>query len=141
MSARRWARRLHDDRGTVSMFFVIMAPAFLALLGLVIDYGAQIRALQRADNIAAEAARAAGQGINAGQAIAGGEKVLDRGAARTSAQRYLAALDDATGTVEVLDDDRVRVNVTVRFDPVLIDLFGGRAGRASGEATATLIAQ
>ncbi|GLW34484.1 TadE/TadG family type IV pilus assembly protein [Actinoplanes regularis] len=138
----RWMRRFHtDDRGGITIFYAILTPAFLALLGLVVDYGGQIRALQRADNIAAEAGRAAGQGINAGQAIAGGEKVLDRTAARTAAQQYLNALPDATGTVQVIDDVHLRVNVTVHFNPILIDLFGGSAGTAHGQATVTLVAQ
>ena len=120
----RWMRRLHtDDRGGITIFYAVLIPSFLALLGLVLDYGGQIRALQRADNIAAEAARAAGQGINAGQAIAGGKKVIDRAAASTAAQQYLNALPDATGTVQVIDDVHLRVNVTVRFNPVLIDLY------------------
>ena len=141
-TSRRWLRRLHrDDRGTVSMFFAILAPAYLAVFGLVLDYGGQIRALQRADNIAAEAARAAGQGINAGQAIAGGDKVIDQAAAVTAAQSYLAALPGVSGSVDVVDDEHLNVTVTVSFDPVLIDLFGGKAGTAHGQATATLIAQ
>lgn len=139
---RRWLRRLHrDDSGTVSMFFAILAPAYLAVFGLVVDYGGQIRALQRADNIAAEAARAAGQGINAGQAIAGGDKVIDQAAAVTAAQAYLGSLPGVSGNVDVVDGEHLKVTVTVSFDPVLIDLFGGTAGTAHGDATATLIAQ
>lgn len=139
---RRLRRRLGDDRGRVTVFFAILAPAFLAMIGLVVDGGAQIRALQRAHNIAAEAARAAGQAINGGQAISGGEKVIDPAAARSAAQQYLSSLSGVTGTVTTLDDQHLRVTVIVRYDPLLLDLFGGpRAGTARGQATATLVAQ
>jgi hypothetical protein len=141
MSIPDWTRRLRDDRGSISIFFTIMAPAFLAILGLVVDYGAQIRALQRADNIAAETARAAGQGINTGQAVAGGAKIIDPDAARTAAQQYLSALPDTSGSVDIVDATHLRVTVTVHFHPILIGLFGGQAGTAHGQATAILIAQ
>ncbi len=134
--------RLRDDRGRVAIFFAILAPAFLAMIGLVVDGGGKIRALQRADNIAAEAARAAGQAINAGQAISGGEKVIDPGAASTAAQQYINALDGVTGTVTTIDGTHLRVTVTVRWNATLLSLFGGPgAGTARGQATATLVAQ
>lgn len=135
-------RRLHDDHGRVAIFFAILAPAFLAMIGLVVDGGGKIRALQRADNIAAEAARAAGQAINAGQAISGGAKVIDPGAAASAAQQYLNALDGVTGSVTTIDGTHLRVNVAVQWNPMLLDLFGGtRAASVRGQATATLVAQ
>jgi Flp pilus assembly protein TadG len=135
-------RRPRDDHGRIAVFFAILAPAFLAMIGLVVDGGGKIRALQRADNIAAEAARAAGQAINAGQAISGGAKVIDPAAAATAAQQYINALDGVTGSVTTIDRTHLRVSIAVQWNPMLLDLFGG-AGAATvrGQATATLVAQ
>ncbi|MDP9241277.1 MAG: pilus assembly protein TadG-related protein, partial [Actinomycetota bacterium] len=62
--------RLHD-RGSVSVFFVVAAIAMLTMLGLVVDGGGKIRAIQRADAAAAEAARQGGQAIVAAPAVQG----------------------------------------------------------------------
>lgn len=141
MSQQRRSR-LREDHGRVTVWFAVLAPAFLALLGLVVDGGAKVRALQRADNIAAEAARAGGQAINAGQAIDGGAKELDSDLAVAAVYAYLNALDGVTGSVTIDSAQKLTVTVTVTYDPILLDLFAGGGGAAvSGTATATLIAQ
>ncbi|MEU8045712.1 TadE/TadG family type IV pilus assembly protein [Micromonospora echinofusca] len=135
-------RRLGNDDGRVTIWFAVLAPAFLALIGLVVDGGAKVRAYQRADNIAAEAARAGGQAIKAGQAIDGGTKEIDPSVAATAVQAYLDDLDGVTGTVTVDGAQQLTVTVTVPYNPILLDLFGGGVGTtATGRATATLIAQ
>ena len=102
------------------------------LIGLTVDGGGKIRALQRADNIANEAARAAGQAINAGLAISGGAKVIDPAAARSAAQHYINALDGVTGSVTTIDGTHLRVTVTVRWDAVLLPLFAAPAPAQHG---------
>ncbi|MCL7455971.1 pilus assembly protein [Micromonospora sp. MSM11] len=136
------SRRLGDDDGRVTIWFAVLTPALLALIGLVVDGGAKVRAYQRADNIAAEAARAGGQAIKAGQAIDGGTKEIDPSVAATAVQAYLDDLDGVTGTVTVDGAQQLTVTVTVTYNPILLDLFGGGVGTtATGRATATLIAQ
>ncbi|MEU8314998.1 TadE/TadG family type IV pilus assembly protein [Micromonospora sp. NPDC049033] len=140
MTARK--HRLGADDGRVTIWFAVLTPAFLALIGLVVDGGAKVRAYQRADNIAAEAARAGGQAIKAGQAIDGGTKEIDASRAANAVQAYLGDLDGVTGSVTVDGTQQLTVTVTVTYNPILLDLFGGGAGTtATGRATATLIAQ
>ncbi|BBH67113.1 membrane protein [Actinoplanes sp. OR16] len=128
------------DDGRIAIFFAILAPAYLAMIGLVVDGGGKIRALQRADNIAAEAARAAGQAINAGQAIEGGEKVVDLRAARGAAAAYLGRLDGVTGSVTSTGDPRsLIVNVQVAWNPVFLGAFGVSGATVTGQATANLV--
>ncbi|GIJ12240.1 hypothetical protein Van01_54540 [Micromonospora andamanensis] len=135
--------RLHDDHGRVTVYFAILAPAFLAMLGLVVDGGAKVRALQRADNIASETARTAGQAINAGQAITGGSKEVDPALAAEAAQAYLAGLDGVTGSVTVAPDrQNLTATVSLTWDPLLLDLFGALGSTTvTGTATVTLVAQ
>ena len=64
--------------------------ALLAMAGLVVDGGGKVRAAQRADRIAAEAGRAAGQQIELAAAVAGERPRVDVGAAVAAAQRYIA---------------------------------------------------
>lgn len=133
-------KRLRDDRGKVTIFVAIMAPAWIAMLGLVIVGGGRVRAHQRADNIAAEAARTAGQAIDPDEAIRGRAKVIDPALARIAAQSYLDAVD-ATGTVTVNPaGTEVTVTATITYtNPSGLEFLGGATWLATGEATATLL--
>ncbi|GHJ49416.1 hypothetical protein Cs7R123_67580 [Catellatospora sp. TT07R-123] len=134
---RRWYRR---DDGKVTVFFTIIATAWIVTIGLVVVGSGRTRALQRADNIAAEAARAAGQAIDPEDAIQGKPKVVDATLAAAAAQAYLRTVG-ATGSVTVAPDrQHLTVRATVSYDnPVGLDFFGGATWTATGEATATLL--
>ena len=64
----------------------------IMLVGLAVDLGGQVHAQQRAHDVAAQAARAGGQQVQAAPAIAGRATLsVDVAAARSAAQDYLAA--------------------------------------------------
>ena len=86
-AAHRWrpAARRDDDGGWVSLLVLVLVVAVLAMIGLSVDGGGKVRAQERADNLAAEAARAAGQALQGPQAIQGGPKVIDPQTAVTAA--------------------------------------------------------
>jgi len=127
------------DAGSVAVFFSIIAAGWVAMLMLVIVGGGRVRAYQRADNIAAEAARTAGQAIELGPAVEGGPKRIDSDRARQAAQAYFAAVG-ATGTVTIDDDRTLRVTATIGYDnPSGIPYLGGGTWYATGSATAVLL--
>ena len=140
MSALARLRRLAQrDEGRIAVFFAILAPALIALLGLVVDGGGKVRALQRADNIATEAARAAGQEINAPQAILGYRKEVDPDRAIAAAQAYIAATG-ATGTVVINADlQHITVRVQIVYDTVVLGSFGVDSWTVTATVTATLV--
>ncbi|GGK31479.1 membrane protein [Pilimelia terevasa] len=128
-----------DDRGAVSVLVAILAPALLLLVGLVVDAGGMVRALQRAENVAAQAARTAGQAIDLPAAIGGGIKRIDPAAATQAASAYLSRAG-ATGTVAVADDlQSVTVTATITYRPTLLAAFGYRTRTLTGQSTARLI--
>lgn len=55
--------RGRNDRGSTTLWFVIIAFVLVVMTGLVVDGGGKIQARQRANFVAEEAARAAGQEI------------------------------------------------------------------------------
>ena len=55
------------DAGRVSLFLAVSMLGILAIIGMSFDGAGQLRALQRADNLAAEAARAGGQADRPGR--------------------------------------------------------------------------
>jgi len=71
--SRRWTRRCRASpttiTGTHTLFLVISVVGLLRVVGLVVDGGVKIRAVQRADTLAAEARRAGGQAIRVPLAI------------------------------------------------------------------------
>jgi hypothetical protein len=117
----------------------------LAIIGLAFDGAGQLRSKQRADNLAAEAARTGGQSIDRAQAIEGGPKEIDEAAAQAAVGGYLAAAGVTDYSVEfpVVDGEKhVRVRVTVTYDRYMLGFFGfGNTVTVSGEATARALTE
>jgi len=94
------------DRGSVSLWVAVMAAAVLLTLVLIVDGGAKIRAGNRADIAAAEAARAA--------VIAAGPRPAGTSAAAHLAvgavKAYLAKAG-VQGSAVILGPGRVQVRV------------------------------
>ena len=129
-----------DDEGRIALLVIVLTVAVLAMIGLSVDGGGKVRALERADNLASEAARAAGQAIYAPQAIEGGDKVVDPAAAVAAAQNYLTDAG-VTGTVTVATDRKhVTVTVTITYNTVFLGLIGIDTLTATRQATAVLVA-
>lgn len=129
-----------SERGSVTVFFAAAVLALLLMAGLVVDGGGKVRAVQRADRLAAEAGRAGGQQIDVAAAIAGRRPRVDAAAAVTAARRYLDRTG-AHGEVVVAADRRsitVRVTTTVRT--VFLGLVGVTELSATGNARVVLVA-
>ena len=127
------------ERGSVTIFIAIAVVGLMAMLGLAVDGGAKVRAAQRADRLAAEAARAAGQAVDATAALGGRAIRVDRAAARSAAQRYLAEAG-AKGSADISADGR---GITVRTEATVPTVFLGLVGvsefTVSGRAEARLV--
>ena len=136
MTGRRAA-----ENGRVSLFLAVAMTGVLAIISLAYDGAGQLRTLQRADNLAAEAAPAGGQMIDRARAIEGGPKRIDQVAARAAVAAYL----DAAGGVRDHEVDfpvvgaetQIRVRVQITYSRDLLGLFGVQnTAIVSGEATA-----
>ena len=128
------------EHGRVSIFLAVTMVGVLAIIGLSFDAAGQLRTLQRAQNLAAEAARAGGQAIDRATAIEGGPTRINRPQARRAVADYLAAAGAAGHTVSfpvVNGETRIRVRVTVTYRRTMLGLFGfDETVTVSGEATA-----
>jgi hypothetical protein len=122
----------------VSVFLAIALAGVLILIGMVDDGGGRLRAMQRADNVAAEAARAGGQAINGPTAIQGGAKVLDAVQAKRAAQAYLASAG-VPGTVNLVGDTKVQVEVQITEQTRMLSLIGISSYQVTGRATAVIV--
>jgi hypothetical protein len=128
------------DRGAATITTAIMAGAWVVMLAFVVVGGGRIRALQRADNIAAEAARAAGSAIDPALAVPGDDQVVLLAEAQAEADAYMRKVG-ATGTVKFDPDNKnLSIVVTITYEnPTRMAFFGGARWEATGEARVTLL--
>lgn len=135
---RRRLTGTDPESGSVTVFVAITVLGFLVLCGLVADGGAKLRAVQHADRVATEAARAAGQAANK-SALAAGHAHIDRHAAIAAATTHLGAAG-ATGSATVSADGRaVDVTVTTTAPTVFLGLVGVPTFTVTGHGRAILV--
>ncbi|MDG4760931.1 MULTISPECIES: hypothetical protein [unclassified Micromonospora] len=115
----------------------------LAIVGLSFDGAGQLRTLQRANNLAAEAARAGGQAIDLATAIEGGPKRIDEPQAVVAVGNYLTSAGTTGHTVsfpQVGGETLIRVTVTITYQRSMLGLIGFPGTvTVTGEATARAI--
>src|SRR5690348_12122181 len=128
-----------DDTGGVTVFVAVCVIALIGIIGLAVDGGSKMRATERADYIAGEAARAGGQAIDPTDAITGKAIVVDPQAASAATQAYLRSAG-ATGTVSVSGDGKtLTVTVTTTYDTKFLSVVGIGSLSVTGHAKATLL--
>jgi hypothetical protein len=119
------------DRGSVTVLAAVLILALVAALALVVDGAGKLRALNRADAIAAEAGRAALSAVD----TRGPAPRLDTPAALHAAHAYLTRVGHP-GSVTRTGQQTITVTVTLT-EPAAIPLFGA-SYTVTGHATAEL---
>lgn len=139
---RLMRRRLRGrERGqAVSIMVLGFIGALLMVAGLVVDGGQKAAAMNRAETLAAGAARA-GANAGAGSTLGSGSGspvAADR--ARAAAKSYLAAASggNLTGSVRV-KGNQVGVHVVIRVNTIFLSLIHIDTLRATGDATARVV--
>ncbi|MBM0279416.1 pilus assembly protein TadG-related protein [Micromonospora tarensis] len=131
------------EHGRVSIFLAVTMIGVLAIVGLSFDGAGQLRTLQRADNLAAEAARAGGQAIDRATAIEGGPKQIHQPSAIAAVNNYLAAAGTSGHTVSfpvIGGETLIRVRVTITYQRSMLGPFvKQKTVTVTGEATARAI--
>ncbi|ROR37488.1 TadE/TadG family type IV pilus assembly protein [Kitasatospora cineracea] len=129
------------DRGSISVMVAITAVSLVAVVGLVLDFGGQLRAVERTDALAQEAARVAGQQLDIARLRAGDGYQVDAEQARSAARAYLAG-QGVSGDVsfpEYPDLSEVSVTVTSTYPTALLGLVGITSLSVQGHGKATLL--
>ncbi|MGX1266960.1 TadE/TadG family type IV pilus assembly protein [Streptomyces phaeoluteigriseus] len=137
---QRWrSQGRRDDHGGVTVFVAVCVLALIGIIGVAVDGGSKMRATERADYIAGEAARAGGQAIDPADAISGTAIVVDPQNAQAAAQAYLRSAG-ATGTVSVSGDGKtLTVHITGAYDTKFLSVVGIGSLSVSGHGKATLL--
>ncbi|MEI2713899.1 MAG: pilus assembly protein TadG-related protein [Nocardioides sp.] len=127
-----------DERGSVSIWLALSSFVMVFLVGLAVDLGGQVQAQQRGHDLAAQAARAGGEEIQAGPAIEGRSLAIDAANARVAAEHYLQAAG-ANGTVQVTGGTTLTVTVHDQYDTKFLGLMGINRLSTTSTATAHLV--
>ena len=129
----------HDnERGSISIWVVTATIVMMTLVGLAVDLGGQVHAQQRAHDVAAQAALAGGQQVEAAPAVEGRYVALDTAAARRAAEQYLVAAG-VEGTVTITGGTTLVVRVTDTYEPTFLSMVGIGNLTVTGDASARLI--
>jgi hypothetical protein len=123
--------------GTVSAPMAIVVLAVAIAIGLTVDGVRAAQGVAQADAVAEEAARAGGQAYDPA-ALVQGRAVVDPAAAIAAARAYLDATG-ATGTVQIIGPDRIRVDTVLTRPTVLLGLLGRPEITSTGSAEAVLL--
>ena len=106
--------RQHPERGSVSVYVVIIAASLMLMAGLCVEGGRVLNARSTMADQAEQAARVGVQQLSMEKLRGSGVAATDPSAASSAARRYLARTGDAqTSTVKASSD---RVSVTVERD-------------------------
>lgn len=129
--------RLKQDQGSVSIWVVTCAFVMIMLVGIAVDLGGKVYAQQNAQDVARQAARTAGQEIQAPGAVRGEEVAADPRAGQQAAQRYLDATD-LSGTATVVDSETMHITTSDTYETKFLGIIGINSIDVRGEADARI---
>lgn len=122
------------ERGSVAVWMVTTALTMILLVGLAVDLSGQVHAKQRAQDIAAEAARSGGQQLQGAAAIRGVGAVVDPAAAVRAANTYIAGAPGVTGRGTIASGGRVVTDTQMTYSTIFLGLIGIRSLTVTGHA-------
>lgn len=132
-------RRRHDQRGSVlTTGTVLLVTVFTLILGIAVDLSGQVQTKRQAHEVAAQAARIAGQHLDADRFLDSGGRIrLSTASGRTAALSYITATG-MTGAVAINGTD-VTVIVTAQYTPVILPIVGVTTLPVTETATARAV--
>ena len=138
MPTHHCTREPHRERGSVTVWLALAAAAMILCVGIAVDLGGQVNAQQQARDVAAQAARIAGEQVNAAPAIRGQTPQVDPVAAKAAADAYLRQAG-VSGTVTVQGGTTLVVTVTDSYQPIFLSPLGIGPLQVTGTSTARLV--
>ena len=129
--------RQRDERGSVTVWGVLIALILTLVIGITVDLTGQVNAQQRAHDLAQQAGRTAANQVQASQIMRGQSPQIDTAAARTAAAAYLDAAG-VEGSVSITGPTTLSVHVTIVYQPKFLGTAGIGPKTVSGDAAILL---
>ncbi|GAA1167615.1 hypothetical protein F4556_001148 [Kitasatospora gansuensis] len=128
------------DGGSIGVFVAICAAGLVLMIGVVLEAGGRLRAIETADAQAQEAARVIGQQLDETALLRGDGYLLARDvvAARSAADAYLAP-SGLHAEVTFVGGRTVVVDIRAEYRTTLLGAISVRSLEVHGRGSATLV--
>lgn len=131
--------RTDAEHGSVTVWLLNSMLIAILLVGVGVDLGGRIHALQQVRDAAAQAARAGGQSAMAAQTMTGTGYGVDPAAGVAAAQSYLAAAGVSGSTAITNGGMQLVVTTESHYTPRFLSLIGIGPMRVTGTGQARLV--
>ena len=132
--------RADRERGqAVSVMVLGFVAALIMVAGLVVDGGQKAAAMNRAETLAAGAARAAANAGAGGTLGSGAGGTVAAEQARVAAKAYLAAAGGDVSSRVRINGGQVDVHTEIQVHTIFLSLIHINTLPATGEATARVV--
>ena len=122
----------------MTIWLALAAFAMILCVGIAVDLSGQVNSQQRVRDIAAQAARVAGEEVAVAQAVRGETPQVDAVAAKAAPDAYLQQAGVA-GTITVQGGNVLEVTVTDSYQPIFLSSLGIGPLQVTGTSTARLL--
>ena len=127
------------DKGSVTIWLALASFVMIVLVGVAVDLSGQVYAQQHARDIAAQAARTAGQQIDASRGVRGIGAQTNTAQAIAAAKSYIAAAGMEGDASITGGGTTITVSVVDTYETKFLSIIGLTRLRVSGSAETRVV--
>lgn len=127
------------DKGSVTIWLALASFVMIVLVGVAVDLSGQVYAQQHARDIAAQAARTAGQQIDASLGVRGIGAQTNTAQAIAAAKSYIAAAGMEGGATITGGGTTITVSVADTYETKFLSIIGLTSLRVTGSAETRVV--
>jgi Flp pilus assembly protein TadG len=127
------------ERGSVTIWLALASFVMIVLVGVAVDLSGQVYAQQHARDIAAQAARTAGQQIDTAQGVRGAGAQTNPAQAVTAAKAYIAAAGMSGDATITGGGTTITVTVVDTYVTKFLSIVGLEQLRVTGSAETRVV--
>ena len=127
------------DKGSVTIWLALASFVMIVLVGVAVDLSGQVYAQQHARDIAAQAARTAGQQINASLGVRGIGAQTNTAQAVAAAKSYIAAAGMEGDATITGGGTTITVTVADTYETKFLSIIGLTSLRVTGSAETRVV--
>ena len=127
------------DKGSVTIWLALASFVMIVLVGVAVDLSGQVYAQQHARDIAAQAARTAGQQIDASRGVRGIGAQTNTAQAIAAAKSYIGAAGMEGDATVTGGGTTITVSVVDTYETKFLSIIGLTSLRVTGSAETRVV--